>query len=164
MNDYDIVGLFCEDIREEINQKHSLIGVYNDGVRVTTVPGAFSKLGVYVRGQFKPSFEVKELQLILRTADGSDINLGEFDLVDYQGAKAKLEPTSPYIGLVMQAILSPLPIKVEGRIFAIVRVNGVEHIASTLIVRARRPNESSKASPTASEPPASQSPPAAPST
>ncbi|WP_449302458.1 DUF6941 family protein [Pseudoxanthomonas mexicana] len=44
-----IGGIFCDDIREEVNGKISLIGCYTGGMQVTEFPATLPKLCVLVR-------------------------------------------------------------------------------------------------------------------
>jgi hypothetical protein len=63
---------------------------------------------------------------------------------------------SPFVTFIFQAIASPFPIMAAGRFFVIATIGDKEYVCCTLNVQS-----DSIASPTASEQPASQSPPAA---
>jgi hypothetical protein len=41
------MGVFCDDIREEVQGMHSLVGIYPDNVNVPVVPRMMPKLGLY---------------------------------------------------------------------------------------------------------------------
>jgi hypothetical protein len=88
--------------------------------------------------------------------DGAVISLGDISqqvvLDSLAHAKAA---NQDFTGLMFKMVMSPFPIKAFGIIRALVTIDGTEYEGATLrIVQ----------SATASEPPASQSPPAAPST
>ncbi|KRA51820.1 hypothetical protein [Pseudoxanthomonas sp. Root630] len=44
-----IGGIFCDDIREEVNGKISLVGCYTGGMQVESFPATLPKLCVFVR-------------------------------------------------------------------------------------------------------------------
>lgn len=138
MNDYNIVGVFCEDIREEKGSKNTLLGIYADNVNVTEIPGTFIKLAIYIRIHAKPDYDIEDLTFSLRLPDGENIHLGEFDRAGLEKAKAsRLETKAPYIGLVIQAAFQQLHIAQPGRLMAIAKINGEEIIAASLNVRAK---------------------------
>ena len=62
---YNVVGVFCDDIREEVNSRHTLIGIYPDNLYVPAVPGMLDRLSLYVRAHIVPALEVRELSMAL---------------------------------------------------------------------------------------------------
>jgi hypothetical protein len=137
MKPYEAVGVFCDDIREEVGGKITLIGIYSDNVNVTSIPGAFVQLSVYVRVHINLNFDAKEVILLMRLADGEEIQVGDFDprIIKAQRAQQDTSNPSPYVGLVMQAQFIQLAIKQTGRMLAVVRINGEETIATSLNVK-----------------------------
>lgn len=159
MNDVNIAGMICEHIREEARGKVTLIGIYNDIVSVTKVPGQFAQLSFYVRIHLKRGYPVNDLTLIVYPIDGEPVELGAFEPEELKKAEAiDAADPSPFLGVVIQAAMGPVPIPKEGRMRVFVRLNGEEHLAATLKVRVRPPKEPAKETSSASEPLASQSP------
>lgn len=165
MDDFNIVGMICEHIREESRSKTTLLGVYNDIVNVPKVPGAFATLGIYVRVHLGRNFPVEDLTLIFKPIDGEPIELGTMDSKELARAEqADADDPAPFTGVIMSVNMAPVPIPNEGRMTVIVRLNGKEHVATALKVRVRPVKEGATESSSASEQPALQSPPASPQT
>jgi hypothetical protein len=155
MKDYEAIGLFCEDIREEKSGKFILIGLYTDNVNVTSIPGVFSKLAIYVRIHLNPAFDIREMTLVIRAPGQQEMNIGDFDpaIIEEQRKKGTV---APHIGLILQAVVSPFPVQAAGTIAAILKVNGEEKTVAVLNVRAMEKTKSEPSSPSISEPHASQ--------
>src|SRR5689334_701395 len=78
---WSAIGFFCEDIRQEVNNVDTLIGVMPDNVAIgKNVPGMIPKLGIYVRVHIEPELEVKSITLTADFFDGKHRQvLGVFD-------------------------------------------------------------------------------------
>lgn len=159
MDDFNIVGFFCEYVREEVRGKTTLIGVYSDAVNVPKVPGAFAHLSIYVRLHLKRNYPVNDLALIFKPIQGDPVELGAFKPEDLAlSEKIDEADPNPFVGVIMQGSLASLPIPAEGRMTVFVRLNGEEHLAAALKVRVRPPNSQTKTTSTVSSPPSSLSP------
>jgi hypothetical protein len=158
MNDYNVVGVFCDDIREEKSGKHTLVGIYPDGVRLS-LPTVIPKLAIYVRMHIRPDFDLRSISMTLRGPDGAETVIGHADPAQFKAQQAKIDPSNPaaYIGLIMQAIASPLAVNTAGKFALVAKINDVETVATTL-----RVSQKATPDPIASERPASQSQPASP--
>lgn len=137
MNQYNVVCLFCEDIREETQEKYSLAGIFPDNVNVGAIPSVFPKLGIYVRVNLAIDFEINEFSFNLRLPNGETIKLHNYDVAavktEQQNAK-KLG--APYAGFLFRAMASPAPIPAAGRMLAIMNINGEEIVAGHLNIQA----------------------------
>jgi hypothetical protein len=128
----NIVGLFCEDVREE-KTGHTVIGIFPDNVNVPALPGALPKLGVYVRCHLDPRAKIKNLSAKLRLADGEEIQLASFDEATIKKTQAEArEKGTPIAGFIMIAVAMMVKVKEAGLMLAIVNVGGTEVLAASL--------------------------------
>lgn len=158
MSPVSVVGIFCEDIREEKSGQDTLVGTLPDNAYVPKVPGVFSRLGLYGRIHLDANGPIpKSIIPRLTTPDGSEMGLPlwEQSVVDGAFRDAKFKET-PLVGLILRIAFMNLPIPNVGLFTFRVTIDGTEHIGANL----RITTDPS----TASAPPASQSPPAAPPT
>jgi hypothetical protein len=163
MQPVSTVGLFCEDIREEKSGQDTLIGILPDNVNIAPIPGhhplggmpLFPKLALYVRVHFDVGDKPRDISLKLINTDSRTISEGGWSqaVIDKAFSDAKNDQT-PIVGLIQKIIIAPFPIAGSGKVLAVAIVNGVEHVAAVMNVTVLGA--------TASAPPASQSPSAAP--
>lgn len=138
MNLYNAVGFFCDDVREEKGGKMTVIGIYNDTVNVTKIPGSFAKMGLYVRVHLDVKYQVKNMSVKLRMPNGQESDISEFNIEELNSArKDAIENGNPYLGAVLQAVFAPAPIPVAGRIEAILNLDEEQIIVASLNVRER---------------------------
>ncbi|MEZ5901665.1 MAG: hypothetical protein R3D51_19470 [Hyphomicrobiaceae bacterium] len=132
---WNAVGFFCEDIRQEMNNVDTLVGVMPDNVAIgKKVPGLIPKLGIYVRVHLEPDYEVKNITLTADFFNGKHRQiLGVFkeeeivrerDLAKKRGAKL--------LGFISRATLTPVPIPEHGKVFLFANVDGDEIICGGL--------------------------------
>jgi hypothetical protein len=158
MNPFNVVAVFCDDIREEVRNRHTLVGVYPDNVTVPKIPGRFSRLALYARVHFDVNSEFDNCSLHVRLPDGEEKSLGNFSETSVkEGVAAAKEKGLPTVGLIMQAVFQNVPIKAAGRIDAIASVNGEQFIAGVLNVILKE--EAVPTTSTASPQPSAQSQP-----
>ena len=120
MNPLSIIGLFCEDIREEKGDVLTLVGLMPDNVNVEAVQRegkraenmpfsvnrVLSKLCVYARANFDPHDPIQEIGLNLVLPNGQKISIGGAvpEFVERAKVEAK-EKNSPLAGVIMRAVL-----------------------------------------------------------
>jgi hypothetical protein len=135
MSDWSAVGFFCDDIRQEVNNIDSLIGVMPDNVAVPSIPAMLPKLGIYTRIHLAATnTDVKRISVRADFFDGAHYQeLGAFDeeAVAFEKENAT-KKESPIIGFIFRAILSPLPIPKYGRVRLWARINDEEFICGSL--------------------------------
>ena len=149
MRTWQALGVFCEDIREE-KQGSSLMGVMPDNVAVGSIPGAFPKIGIYVRCQVSPSTDAGEITVKVRYSDGSESELGGFDAdLVRKTQQAAIETGIPWAGFIVSALASPFPIQKSGIVQVLANFAGEEVVCAALNIKLI-PNPSANAS----EPPA----------
>jgi hypothetical protein len=160
MRDWNVIGLFCDDIREEKSGQDTIIGIMPDHVNVPSFPGVFAKLGVYVRIHLSSTADVSAITAALHFPTGEKMALAGFDR-DFIERQKQQNPAgqNPIVGLISKALAAPLLIREAGRLRIVVTFDGEEEVCGTLNVQA-----APSASVTDSPPPVSQSPPASPPT
>jgi hypothetical protein len=95
-----LCALACDDVRQELNNKHILIGVYGPKIRVNALPGV---IGMAYYFQFEASNDevgkeiTMEVQVIARLNDGSEKKAmsGKFG-ISFRSEKAALIATPPF--------------------------------------------------------------------
>ncbi len=122
--------MFCEDIREEIQGKRTIVGTFNDNITVPGFPGQMSQLGIFMRANFPPTRMPKRLNLKLEAPWlKGGMQLGEIskDVLE-QSRKKGLDELAPTVGLVVTGLVSPFPVLQAGRVNAILDVDGKEYL------------------------------------
>jgi hypothetical protein len=140
---HNCVGLFCEDIREEVSGTHTIIGVMPDTINLAATPTddkgntslLFPRLGIYLRVNLDASQRPAGSITARATIPGMspDVTMGEIgaDAIDAAFAEA-LTRGNPIVGLIFKAVLSPLQIRESGRAAVYASINGQEILGATL--------------------------------
>jgi hypothetical protein len=132
-----VVGLFCEDIREEKNDAATILGTYSDNVRVPQIPGRFTKLGIYVRINLAPEERPGPLSVVMRVPDGTEIPLGDVGEELVQKAQREaIEEENPIAGIIVCAVLPSFPVPQPGRLVVYVKEGDREIPCATLNIQA----------------------------
>lgn len=134
------IALFCEDIREEKGDTDSLVGILPDNIEVPRVPGAFVKLSLYVRLLVELGHEARHAELVLRSPDGMDRQLGAVEpgLV-MKAVNDAREAGAPYAGIVMRVALNNYPVQQAGRFLAVLRHGEDEIVCGFFNIRVVAP-------------------------
>lgn len=97
-------GIICDDIRQEIGNKHSFIGIYGSDIFVSKIPFVFPKLCFAISYKNVKAGNSFSIEL----SDPSGKQLGEtIKGVTPQRIKGRLR-------FLMFAILTPLKVEIEG--------------------------------------------------
>jgi hypothetical protein len=137
---FTILGLFCEDIREEQSGIETLVGILPDNISVPSVPGMMPKLCVYVRINFPPSFQMQPGTIVLRFPDGVEAPVG--DLSDELIATARENTIAEgglLAGIKSRATLSGLTFKEAGRLHLIAKLGDKEYLCGSLNIKVANP-------------------------
>jgi hypothetical protein len=136
MNAVRAMGIFCEDIREEAQGMHSIVGIFPDNLNVPHVPGAVPKIGFYVRITVPGSAEVEEASVAILFPDGEERTLLSLEKELLAKAAQEARDTDmPFGTVVAKAIASPFPFPSVGRFKLVLRVDGAELVCATLNVQ-----------------------------
>ena len=110
------MAIFCEDIRQDTNGSHSLIGILGENMSVPHFPGMMPKLGLYVRILFHERIPSTPFSLFLHKPNGDRDELVtiERDFVERifdEAAQTNNAPTT----ILSQLIASPFAVEAAGR-------------------------------------------------
>src|SRR5262245_674883 len=120
MRPFKVVGLFCEDIRQEKSGQDTLVGVLSDNLSVPNAPVLIPKLGIYIRVQLDKDASPRTLRIKLRVPGGPDVPVTSLDdLISQARADADTHGL-PFAGLIARGVISPFPVHALGKIEAIV--------------------------------------------
>jgi hypothetical protein len=159
-----VVGLFCEDVREEVSRQLTLIGLFPDTLNVEAVnPGSdghavFPKLALFVRVNVSIDDPVETMALKLVFPNGQRIGIGEVSKDLIQRSKDEAAASElPFAGIRHHAVMQGFAVPQSGPILGVLDTGAQQITCAVLNIRLNR-----GVPPTASEQPVSQSPPAAP--
>jgi len=116
----NVVGVFCEDIREEKSGQSTLIGILPDNINVPPPPpptagraptGLIPKMGLYVRINLNlDEDDPGETTLKLLFQDGREIVLGIISPEIFIRSKAEAKSKGlPVAGILSSAVITPFP-------------------------------------------------------
>lgn len=156
MPNISVVGLFCEDIRQESAGSDTIIGILPDNLHVTQA-GILPRLALYIRIHLDPATDPGPIKSRVVSPNGEVVTESEIDpnLVRATREKA-LSQGSPLAGLISRLTWSNFPARESGRVRALITAGGKEFVCAHLNIHVP---EASPA--TASEQQPSQSPDAA---
>lgn len=134
------LGVFCEDIREEVRGTDTIVGVLPDNVAVPQIPFAFPKIAIYTRLMIPVDYNPGPMNLVLRHADGSEVPLAQVDpaLVEEGKVEARGQ-AKPFAGIVLRAAMGGLAVPAQGVMMAILREGDREHQCALLNVKVTPP-------------------------
>jgi hypothetical protein len=142
----NVIGMFCEDIREEKSGQVSIIGILPDSIRLPPPPQAIKrqdgelsavipKLGLYIRllmpiGPLKGPMPIR-----LDLPDGRNLPLGEIDdaLIEKSLTEARAN-NLPIAGVIFHALMQGFQIARPGLIRAILTHQDEEQVCAVLNV------------------------------
>jgi hypothetical protein len=168
MRPFNVMALFCEDIREEKNNNFTLVGVIPDNVELIApegmsiggvtegeLPRILSKLCAYVRVNFDPDFDIGVPELRLVMPDGMVQPVGNIgaDVVKKSQADAKAN-NNILAGVISRITLSGFRVLKMGPMKLEVVINGEAHVAGALMFKLK--GEETPISSSASPLPSSQ--------
>jgi hypothetical protein len=132
----EALGLFCDDVRDELGGTHSIIGVYPDNLDIPTVPVTVPRLSMYVRLNVDSDDDPCEFSLFLIHADGEEHPLQKMQ-ADYVagGLAMSRHQQNPKTGFIAKSFIMGLQVKNFGRMKVVVRFTDKEITAATLNVR-----------------------------
>jgi hypothetical protein len=137
MSKFNLLALFCEDVRTEVSGQETVVGTLGDNIEVGQIPGLMPKLGIYLKYNFAIDFRLHSLSSRLLSPDQSVI--AEFPVELEILAQANDEAKSsaaPYFGLKQNIIFAPFPITVPGFHAMMCAINGRDHLAGFINIKA----------------------------
>ena len=139
--------IFCDDVRQEVGNKKSYIGVYTEELYVPTLPTLLPKFYMVTTIACRVSDIPKQLAVVFEIADEvmdrTEFTGKQLEEWCVEATKSLSEESAeansdqpPKARLMMEYLVSPFVIKKEGRIVAYVETDvGRARIGSLKIVR-----------------------------
>lgn len=128
-----IVGIFCEDIREDAEGLFTLVRVFPDTVILSSFPNMLRSLAFYLRVNVERSFEPTPVRVVLRVRGQQDMPLTILDVDIIQQAQAEaVSQGLPFGTIVTTAAASGFPVSHPDRVSAVAIVGEAEVLCGTL--------------------------------
>jgi hypothetical protein len=139
------VGIFCEDIREEVGGTYTIVGVMPDNINIAGQPPApevggtllMPKLAIYLRVNIETSKKPAGSIAARASIPGlPEIPMGELtaEAIDHAFADSAAK-NNPLVGIIFKAAVSPVQLSQSGIASAFVRIGGEEILAATLNIQ-----------------------------
>lgn len=136
MNTIQVTAVLCEDIREEKGETVSVIGALPDVISFPMFPMVFPKLGFFIRISIPIEMEPKTIEVKLKGADGSIVEMSTFDPKTLSDSREKAKKNEmPFIGLLTRGVASPYQFNSPGLMEVWVHVDGTPYLAGALRVQ-----------------------------
>ena len=133
MRSISVIGIFCEDIREEKSGQDTLVGILPDGILIDTIPASLPKLGLYFRMHAPPDFDLSTPVLLrLIHTDGKVIVESRLEESFKASMPSERISNIPYLGLLQKVVMTSLPVTKEGRIIAEITIGDRTEICASL--------------------------------
>ena len=117
MNSVTAIGLFCEDVRQEVGGTITLVGILADNISVPSIDGAIPKLAMYVRANIPVDSPPEQAYLYLCDEKHRNI-ISDYDRIAIAENQIKAsEQGNSYLGLTFTVVASPYPLQKFGRIW-----------------------------------------------
>lgn len=144
MNRY-AYSIFCDDIRQEIGQKMSMMGIYNGELHVSALPTVMPKLCIAVFCVTPIEEPFKSLTIRANSDDIilNEISIPEADLSQMQfGISSKSTPEDPLKSMYLGVNINLMPFVIEKKqtITVSAIADGIELIAGKLRIK-HSPNQ-----------------------
>ena len=129
MPDISVVGIFCEDIREEKTGQDTLIGILPDNMTIVGGGNSIPKLCLYVRIHFNPRIDPGSIFLRVLSPNDEVVGTNEFSQELLRDTRQKaLENDAPITGLISKLTWVGFPVKTPGRVRALLRIGHDEEL------------------------------------
>lgn len=140
MGDIFVSTVYCDDVRQEIGGKYSIMGIYNSDLIVTSFPSTLTKLCVQVTIRFPIQTNAKNLVVKVMNANETlaEIPLPEGDLqaMRMEILKNDEEPDEvQFLGVAVNLQFPSLQVGQRAKIRSFAIVDGTEIKGNNLMVR-----------------------------
>lgn len=139
MNDIFVTAIYCDDIRQEIGGKQSLMGIYNADLIVGEFPTTLAKLCVQVtvRFPFGRSAENLTVKMLMDETELTKIDLpqGEIRRMMESAPTSEVSSEDRFVAAALAVQFSPLQLEKPSVLRARALVDGREVKANALRIR-----------------------------
>lgn len=134
IKNFSAVALFCEDIRQESNGMHSIVGTFRDNIAGSVYPGHMPRLGIFMRANFPKDSVPENVSMRLEIPWLSEpLSLSQMDKnALYKARENALAEDNEFVGVIMTAVVSPFLAKEVGRVVAVLTVDNRDHVIGSL--------------------------------
>jgi hypothetical protein len=128
-----VIGLFCDDVRDEVSGAHTIVGVYPDNIALPQVSVMLPKLTLYVRSLLDPASEPGAINVALIFPNGESKNVLEIDPATTKKAcdDARAAGT-PYAGIISKVVMLNFTVVQAGRVVAVAKIEGRDQVCAAL--------------------------------
>lgn len=135
-----VYSIFCDDIRQEIGNKMSLMGIYNGELHVATLPAVLSKLcvAIFCATSIENPFQSLSIKVTSDNVVLQEITVSATDLSQRQqeiSSRSPVEDPISTIYLGVNVSLSPFVIEKEKSVIATVTADEQEIPAGRLRIK-----------------------------
>lgn len=130
------ISIFCEDIRDEINDQRTLVGLLPDNIAVSATPGMLPKLGLYTRMMIPVEAPCDGgLQVTLKSPSGTVVIEAPVEIDKIAMAQADSKAQGAPVAIILTSMLaSPFAITEVGRFVVTARYMNEEYYSGSLMV------------------------------
>jgi hypothetical protein len=132
---FTLLGMFCEDIREEKNGQDTIVGVLPDHIEIPRLSGSFAKIAVYLRFAFTPDSSVSNISYWIEMLDGTKIKKEVDGKLILKAKDDSRESGHPLATIIARIRMGPVLVNNEGRFNLHASIDGDETLVSSLNVK-----------------------------
>lgn len=134
MSEIAVLGMFCQDVRDEVEGTHTIVGVFPDNVNVPTFPGSVPTLTLYVRIGFRIDQDLPPpMTLVLISPTSEEMEVQKFDTPFIQKAVDDARTAGNFFtGIIARTSYANLRIADAGHLKAVLRCGDREYLAGAL--------------------------------
>ena len=135
MNNFNTIAIFCEDVRPEVSGQESIVGIFGDGLSVSSVPGFMPKLSIYIRFNAVSGFELGSLSFKMLSPNGNVLfeNIVGKDVIS-RAIEESAAANMATVGIKTYSTFAPFQINEVGTFSVIASINEVETLAGFIKV------------------------------
>lgn len=111
----DAITIFCEEVRKEIGDTETIVGVMPDTIVVESLPFIFPKFAAYTRIRVTSIQSIKDIRFELRNTDGSILIEQDIPTAELKDLFSR-NPDADAAGVRSVMAVQPLPVEHEGRL------------------------------------------------
>ncbi len=132
-----VMALFCEDMREEVGGKTTLVGILPENLNVPELPseesgsiGAMPQLCIYLRLGFDVQTEISSISVHLTFPDDTVRDLDIVNIVFVKKAQEEAKAKGRTMaGIISQVRFAPFPLPKFGRLQVATAINSVQYLS-----------------------------------
>jgi len=133
-------AIYCDDIRQEVGGKTTLVGIYSGHCFVNTIPCALPKLCISLSLSSPKSQPIKSINAIGSFAGNEIINMALNEEQITQLVAPNSTPERKGVMVVLLAVMSPFNVPAAGKLTLDLKVDGEPIECEALVIEIAPPN------------------------